>query len=114
MRTSPCIGAGVIRRSGPWGFGATPSAGTTSSMPTPSARSASIIRVESRECSGRWIVDGPSARAARTSSRFVSDFEPGRETSPCNGPVATGAIQGPAVPVPLWECVVSAIGSQDY
>ncbi len=69
------------------------------------------ISAESRECSGSRIVEGPSARAASTSSRFVSDFDPGSDTSPRRGPRASGAIQGS---VRDWECVVAAIGSQGY
>ena len=34
---------------------------------------------------------GPSARADRTSSRLVSDFEPGTVTVACTGAVADGA-----------------------
>ena len=45
----------------------------------------------SSECRGARISDGPSASAARTSSRLVSDFEPGSETDARSGPSATGA-----------------------
>ena len=47
----------------------------------------------SRECSGARSRDGASARADRTSSRFVIDFEPGRVSEAAIGPLATGALQ---------------------
>ena len=86
--------AGVTRRSGPYA----PSPGT-SSTPTPSARSAAIMSAESRECRGRRSSDGPSASAARTSSRLVRLFDPGRARRASSGPVARGARHGPSSPV---------------
>ncbi len=44
---------------------------------TPSARRPSIMSAESRECRGARSSEGPSARAARTSSRLVRLFDPG-------------------------------------
>ena len=81
---------GVTRRSGPNGL----SAGT-SSMRTPSERSASIMSAESRECSGARSSDGPSASAASTSSRLVRLFEPGRRMDAASGPRAVGASHDP-------------------
>ena len=49
------------------------------------------MRAESSECKGACSVPGPSARAASTSSRFVSDFEPGRCTTADSGAEAVGA-----------------------
>ena len=62
-------------------------------MPTPSERSASIISRLSRECSGARSVPGPSASAARISSRPVSDFDPGSGTTASSGSRASGAAQ---------------------
>jgi hypothetical protein len=47
---------------------------------------------------------GSSANAESTSSRLVSDFEPGKETIAFSGLEATGAAQG-------WEYEVLVIGS---
>ena len=63
------------------------------SMRVPSERSASIISAESRECSGEVRRVWSAARALRTSSRLVSDFEPGSGTVACSGAAATGAGQ---------------------
>ncbi len=64
-----------------------------SSMPTPSARSASAISRVSRERSGRRIQPGSEARAASTSARLVTDFDPGTWTVASTGPLAVGAGQ---------------------
>ncbi len=86
---------GVTSRSGPNTlFEGTASAGT-SSICTPSDRSASIMSAESRECSGARSSDGPSARAASTSSRLVRLFEPGSRMDAASGPRAVGATHGP-------------------
>ena len=81
---------GITRRSGPNGD---PS--SISSIWTPSVRSASIMRAESSECSGACSTPGPSARAARTSSRLVRDFDPGTVTVASTAVSATGAAQAP-------------------
>jgi RNA polymerase sigma-70 factor, ECF subfamily len=47
----------------------------------------------SRECSGARNRLGASASADNTSSRFVSDFEPGSDTVAASGPCASGAGQ---------------------
>jgi hypothetical protein len=57
----------------------------------------------SREARGAVSNVGLSARADKTSSRLVSDFEPGRETVAFSGALETGAGQG-------WEYVVEVIG----
>src|SRR6185369_5109966 len=44
----------------------------------------------SRERSARCTTDGPSASAASTRARLVSDLLPGSETSACTGPRACG------------------------
>jgi hypothetical protein len=63
----------------------------TSVIPTPSCFRASIMRAESRECSGWMSRDGPSASAASTSSRLVRLFEPGSRRRAASGAEATGA-----------------------
>ena len=68
-------------------------ADSSSSTRTPRARRASAISRVSRARSGLEINDGPSARAARTSSRFVNDLEPGNSTRADNGSWASGAGQ---------------------
>ncbi len=78
--------AGMTRRSSP----KPPVPGIRSNR-VPSARSPSTISSLSRDQSGACSVDGPSARAASTSSRLVSDFEPGSATTDSSGDVATGA-----------------------
>ena len=65
--------------------GVTTRASPRSTMSTPSALSAPIIRAESRDSSAPTRVLGPSASAARMSARLVSDFEPGTTTSPATG-----------------------------
>ncbi len=91
MVTPPASSAGVIRRSGPK---APPP--STSSMTVPRDRRASIISRVSRERSGARSVDGESARADRTSSRFVRLLDPGSGTVASSGPSATGAAHGPS------------------
>ena len=61
----------------------------------------------SRDQSGACNVDGPSASAASTSSRFVRDLEPGIATTDSMGPVATGARHPSSVSV----CLASPYGS---
>ena len=56
-------------------------------------RAAAISRV-SRERSARRTTDGPSAIAARTSARLVSDLLPGSETTASTGWAARGAGHG--------------------
>jgi hypothetical protein len=63
------------------------------SMPTPNERNASIIKAESRECKGAVKSVGESAKADKTNSRLVSDFEPGRATTAFKGREAKGADQ---------------------
>lgn len=55
------------------------------SKATPRACNASIMSCESRESSTPWRVLGPSASAARTRARLVSDLEPGTSMSPVTG-----------------------------
>ena len=70
------------------------------------------MRAESSEWSGARRRLGPSARAARTSSRFVSDFEPGTDNVESSGPSATGACQAPvAAGVDVGEYPSVVIGS---
>jgi len=52
------------------------------------------MRAESSECRGEVRVLGPSARAASTSLRFVSDFDDGTSTVACTGASARGAAHG--------------------
>ena len=81
-------------------------------MPTPSARSDSIIRLESSDGSGAEIRLGPSAIAASTSSRFVSDFEPGMVSVASTAPSAPGAANAPlAGAEPSGEYAFALIGS---
>ena len=67
----------------------------------PSAVSAAAISSVSRERSARRTTEGPSARAASTSARLVSDFEPGSATVARTGVRAYGAGQGSAA---VTEC----------
>ena len=71
------------------------------------ARSPSTMSSLSRDQSGARSVDGPSARAASTSSRLVSDFEPGSATTDSSGVGATGASQPSSGSV----CLASPYGS---
>jgi hypothetical protein len=87
----PTSSPGVTTRSGPKG-----SPDSTSSIVVPRARSASIIKEVSRECRGARSVEGESARAESTSSRFVSDFDPGSDKEARSGPAAPGATQRPS------------------
>ncbi|GLY52798.1 hypothetical protein Lesp01_64540 [Lentzea sp. NBRC 102530] len=59
----------------------------------PSDVSAFAISTVSRLRNGAWTVDGPSASAASTRTRFVIDFEPGTGTVEWTGPDALGADQ---------------------
>ena len=47
----------------------------------------------SREAGAPLTVAGPPERAASSSARLVTDFEPGTATTPCTGPGASGADQ---------------------
>ena len=62
----------------------------------PRAVSAAAISVVSRERSARRTTEGPSAIAASTSARLVSDLEPGRRDDGRDGRVARGAGHGSA------------------
>src|SRR4051812_19767999 len=80
-------------------------------MPTPRDLRASIIRAESSEWRGAISLLGPSARAARMSSRFVRDLDAGTVTVACSAPGATGACQGPrAARVKSGEYLSAVIG----
>ena len=94
--------AGMTRRSSP-----NPPVPGIRSNPVPSERRPSIMSSLSRDQSGARRVDGPSARAASTSSRLVSDFEPGRASTDWSGLVATGARHPSSVSV----CLASPYGS---
>ena len=59
----------------------------------PSAVSAAAMSPVSRDRSARRTTPGPSASAASTSSRLVSDFDPGSETLTSTGATACGAGQ---------------------
>ena len=78
--------AGMTRRSSP----NPPVAGIRSNR-VPIACRPSTISSLSRDHSGARSVDGASASAASTSSRLVSDFEPGSATTDSSGAAATGA-----------------------
>ncbi len=82
MRAGPCNAPGITC--------ASPS---RTSIRVPSAASAAAISSVSRARSGRWITDGPSASAARTSARFVTDFDGGTRTRARTGRPAYGAGQ---------------------
>ena len=62
-----------------------------SSILTPMARSAAIMRSVSRLRSAPVMVDGPDANAARMSARFVMDLEPGMVTVAVTGRGGVGA-----------------------
>src|SRR5690606_21400826 len=49
-----------------------------------------------RECSGERRIDVSFARADSTSSRFVSDFDPGSDSCAFRGADAVGAAHGPS------------------
>jgi len=59
----------------------------------PSFTKDSIIRAESLDSRGAMSSEGPEAKAERTNSRLVSDFEPGSQTSPAKGWEMVGANQ---------------------
>ena len=65
----------------------------STSTGTPSARRAPTMSAVSREAGAPLTDAGPSARAASSSARLVTDFEPGTATTPCTGPAASGADQ---------------------
>ncbi len=71
---------------------------------TPRARSEAIMRSASRERSAPRSVPGPSASAASTSSRLVSDLLPGTSTVASSAPVARGADQASAIPGSTTGC----------
>lgn len=79
-------GKGSTRKSGP----NVPSP-STAVMVTPRLRRASTMSAVSLECRGRITREGPVASAARTNSRFVSDFDPGRLTACRRGWARWGA-----------------------
>ncbi|GAB2855315.1 hypothetical protein GCM10027200_64580 [Lentzea nigeriaca] len=60
---------------------------------TPSEERAAAINTVSLLRNGACTVDGPSASAASTRTRFVIDFEPGTGTVAWTGPGALGADQ---------------------
>ncbi len=97
--------AGLTSRSGP----NSPSP-STDSIWTPSVRSAVIMRAESSECRGDRRRLGVSARAARISSRLVSDFDPGTVTVACTPATATGADQSSRVAGGCGEYPGAVIG----
>ena len=66
----------------------------------PKALRDSIIRAESLDSRGAMSSEGPDAKAERTSSRLVSDFEPGSETIPAKGWEIVGTNQ---LFSPIWE-----------
>ena len=66
---------------------------STSSMPTPRARSAPAMRSVSRARKGCTSRLGPSASAASTSARAVSDLDPGRAATASTGEGWCGADQ---------------------
>ena len=66
---------------------------STSSMPTQSAPRPAAMRSVSRALRGCTSRLGPSASAASTSARAVSDFDPGRDTTASTGAGWCGAGQ---------------------
>lgn len=100
----PCSAAGMIRQASPPAPSPPELEETVSSMPTPSARSASDISWESRERSGRRTQPGSEASAARTSARLVTDLDPGTVTVAWTAPSASGAGQR------AWSAEVSVMG----
>ena len=62
-----------------------------SSIVTPMARNAAIMRSVSRLRSAPVMVEGPDASAARMSARLVMDFEPGMVTVAVTGCRGVGA-----------------------
>jgi hypothetical protein len=54
----------------------------SASIGTPSARRAPTISAVSREAGAPLTDAGPPERAASSSARLVTDFEPGTETTP--------------------------------
>ncbi len=103
--TSPASGA-------PTGIGCTrrPPSDRASNR-APSAVSAVRISAVSRDSRTPCRTHGPSARAASTRCRFVSDFDPGSRTSPRTGPCATGAGQVSAASGRgAGECAAARVG----
>src|SRR5690554_4012110 len=90
MNVPPASSPGVMSRSGPNG------PWLVSSMMTPRARNACTIRSVSRECRGERRIEVSFASADKTSSRFVSDLEPGSDSSAFRGADAVGAAHGPS------------------
>src|SRR4051812_40943734 len=82
----PCRGRGVTNQSGWVGE-------PSSSIRTPRDRRPAAISSESRARSGRTSRLGPSAIAARISSRAVIDLEPGSATTAATGAVRCGVVQ---------------------
>ena len=85
---SPANAAGVTVQSSP-----------LVSTVAPSAVSAVAISGCRATAAARRTTEGPSASAARTSARLVSDLLPGSVTTACTGASARGAGQGSAVRV---------------
>jgi hypothetical protein len=86
---------------------------STSATSAPSAESPPAISWVSRARNGRRSRVGRSARAASTSARLVSDFEPGSSTTASRGSTATGAAQtaGPDVVDVTLTYVTAAAGT---
>src|SRR3954451_21214120 len=79
---------------GPYrGCGVTDQSASSSSIRTPRDRRPAAISSESRAHSGRTSRLGPSAIAARISSRAVIDLEPGSATTAATGAVRCGVVQ---------------------
>jgi|GEM_PF-4316806 len=68
------------------------------------------MRTESRAINAPRIVAGPSASAARTSARAVTDFEPGNTTRACTGPNATGAGHESEEERAFWTIGIRLVG----
>ncbi|PHP53725.1 hypothetical protein BW737_000675 [Actinomyces ruminis] len=89
-------GAGVTRSAA---SAQLPDSSGSSSKRAPSVVRAARMSAVSCERRAPRSVVGPSATAAATRARAVSDFDPGRSTTVSSGPVAAGAGQADAVPM---------------
>ena len=84
-----------------------------SSIVTPMARSAAIIRSVSRLRSAPVMVEGADASAARMSARLVMDLEPGMVTVAVTGCWGVGASHSGVVGDCAFTVVIVALSGRD-
>ena len=84
-----------------------------SSMLTPMARKAAIMRSVSRLRSAPVMVEGHDASAARMSARFVMDLEPGMVTVAVTGRCGVGASHSGVSGDCAFTVVIVALSARD-